>query len=566
MKTKIQIFSILFVFLVACNNNPNSEQKETPVSKFPNFIVIVADDLGYSDLGAFGGEINTPVLNALAKEGIQFTNFHVLPTCSPTRSSLMSGNDNHVAGLGVMSETIYPAIKDLPGYAGHLSKQVATLPEVLATGGYNTYMSGKWHLGETDDQSPFARGFQETFSFAEGAASHWSDMRALGAETSVTYRRNGMPVATLPEDFYSTKNYTDSIIHFIDKNKTDEKPFLAYLSFTAPHDPLHAPAEYIAKYKGRYDQGWDELRNERVKGLLEKGIISEDVAQEELSQNVMVQPWATLDEQSKKEKTRDMEVYAAMVDYIDASVGRLTDYLKANNLYDNTIILFFSDNGANGAPATAYPGNADGQYLSTFNNELENRGLPNSFIDMGAGWAQASSANFRLFKSFTSEGGIKSPLIVKPLSKSAKQGLNTSLLHVSDIMPTLLDYAGIAYPKEVNGTPVKTPIGESFKTVLNGGETHKQRNKGIGYELFEMKAYIEGDWKILRLVAPFGNGDWQLYNLAEDPSELNDLSATNPEKRMELIDAYQAYAKENEVFDHQGLFDGFFKQAYGVDE
>ncbi|WP_083191645.1 arylsulfatase [Formosa haliotis] len=563
MKLKIQLLGILSVFMVGCTNQQKNTKQETSKNTSPNFLVIVADDLGYTDLGAFGGEINTPTLDGLAQEGLQFTNFHVLPTCSPTRSSLMTGNDNHVAGLGVMSETIYPAIEGLPGYAGHLSKQVAALPEVLAAGGYNTYMSGKWHLGETDDQSPFARGFQETFSFAEGAASHWSDMRALGAETSVTYRRNGKPVTTLPKDFYSTKNFTDSIIHFIDKNKIDEKPFLAYLSFTAPHDPLHAPAEYIAKYKGRYDKGWDELRKERVKALLGKGIISEDVAQEVLSQNVMVQPWATLDEQSKKEKARDMEVYAAMVDYIDVSVGRVIDYLKANNLYDNTIILFFSDNGANGAPATAYPGNADGKYLSTFNNDLDNRGLPNSFVDMGAGWAQASSANFRMFKSFTSEGGIKSPLIIKPLGKKSSPGMNKSLLHVSDIMPTLLDYAGIEYPKEVNGTPVKAPIGESFKTVLNGSETQKQRNKGIGYELFEMKAYIKDDWKILRLVAPFGNGDWQLYNLAEDPSELNDLSETNPKKRKELIDAYQAYVKENEVFDHQGLFDEGFKQAYG---
>ncbi|WP_084399490.1 arylsulfatase [Pseudotamlana agarivorans] len=563
MKTKIQVLGILLVFLTACNNRQNSEQKGTSITNTPNFLIIVADDLGYTDIGAFGGEINTPTLDALAEEGMQFTNFHVLPTCSPTRSSLMSGNDNHVAGLGVMSESIYPTIEGLPGYAGHLSNQVATLPEVLAARGYNTYLSGKWHLGETDDQSPFARGFKETFSFAEGAASHWNDMRALGAETTVTYRRNGKRVTTLPEDFYSTKNYTDSIIHFIDKNKTAEKPFLAYLSFTAPHDPLHAPAEYIAKYKGRYDKGWDELRKERVKGLLEKGIISEDVAQEELSHNVMVQPWETLDEQSKKEKARDMEVYAAMVDYIDVFVGRLTDYLKANNLYDNTIILFFSDNGANGAPATTYPGNADGKYLATFNNELENRGLPNSFIDMGAGWAQASSANFRMFKSFTSEGGIKSPLIVKPLGKSANQGINNSLLHVTDIMPTLLDYAGIEYPKEVNGTTVKTPIGESFKTVLDGSEKQKQRNKGIGYELFEMKAYIKGDWKILRLVAPFGNGDWQLYNMEKDPSEINDLSNQYPDKRKELIEAYNAYVKENGVVDHKGIYDKAFQRAYG---
>lgn len=562
MITKIQLLGILLLVTIGCTNNQKKTTQETGENTTPNFLIIVADDLGYTDLGAFGGEINTPTLDGLAQEGMQFTNFHVLPTCSPTRSSLLTGNDNHVAGVGVMIEQSYPAIADLPGYRGYLTEDVATLPEVLAMAGYNTYMSGKWHLGLTEDQSPYAKGFQETFSLADGAASHWSDMKRISEETGSTYRRNGKQISKLPEDFYSTKNYTDSIIHFIDKNKNDQKPFLAYLSYTAPHDPLHAPEEYIEKYKGKYDKGWDELRKDRINALVQKGIIPKEAALH-LSKNIMAKPWASIDEETKKEKARDMEVYAAMVDYIDVSISRVIDYLKSNNLYDNTIILFFSDNGANGAPATAYPGNADGKYLSTFDNDIANRGLPNSFVDMGAGWAQASSANFRMFKSFTSEGGIKSPLIIKPLGKNITPSMNNSLLHVSDIMPTLLDYADTEYPTELNGNAIKAPIGESFKPILNGQKETIQRNKGIGYELFEMKAYIKGDWKILRIVAPFGNGDWQLYNLAEDPSEINDLSEKYPEVRKELIESYNQYAKNNGVIDHKGVYDEGFKRAYG---
>jgi arylsulfatase len=536
---------------------------ESPADTPPNILLIVADDLGYSDIGAFGGEIGTPVLDRLASEGMRFSAFHVLPTCSPTRAALMSGNDNHVAGMGVMSEFIYPEIAELPGYVGHLADQVATIPELLRTAEYHTYMAGKWHLGEEDAQSPYSRGFEQTFTMMNGGGSHWADMRPLSPPQSMIYRSNGRRLSELPDDFYSSKDYTDRLIEFIDSNKGDGKPFFAYLSYTAPHDPLHAPVEYIDKYRGKYDDGWDTLALQRLASLKDLGLVPENI--DEFPANFMTAEWDTLSAEDKQKYARDMEVYAAMVEYMDMSIGRLFDYLRERGLYENTLIVFFSDNGANGTHATAYPGNADGKYLATFNNALENRGLRNSFVDMGPSWAQASSAPFRLFKSFTTQGGIKSPMIVKPPGEMAIKGQwNHAFLHVTDIMPTFLEVADATYPQTLDGRTLKQPIGRSMTPILNGAAESIRDDEGVGYELFEMRAFIRGDWKLLRLPEPFGTGTWQLYNLKEDPGEIHDVSAEHPEVSTAMIKAWQQYAQDNDVYDHKGRFDALYRQAYGT--
>jgi arylsulfatase len=526
----------------------------------PNILLIVADDLGYSDLGSFGGEIRTPVLDQLAKEGMRFSNFHALPTCSPTRAALLSGADNHVAGMGVMGEFIYPAIKDLPGYVGHLSTQVAAIPEILRNAGYHTYMAGKWLLGNEDEHSPFKRGFEQTFAMMHGGGSHWNDIKPLSPTQEMFYRVNGERLTELPDDFYSTKDYTEKIIEFIDRGKQDSNPFFAYLSYTAPHDPLHAPREYIEKYRGVYDDGWGALGQQRLNRLKDLQLVPEDL--KELPPNFLTADWDALSAEEKQNYARDMEVYAAMVDYMDTSIGRLFDYLKQNDMYENTIILFFSDNGANGAHATAYPGNADGKYLSSFNNTLENRGLPNSFVDMGPNWARAASVPFRFFKSFTSEGGIRSPLIVKLPGDGPLAGQwNHAFIHITDIMPTLNEIAGAAYPETVGGKPLKQPIGMSIMPILRGDIIDVHGANGMGYELFEMKAYIQGGWKILRLPEPFGTGDWELYNLKEDPREMEDLSVRFPKKKAELVDLWLKYAEDNDVFDHNGRFDALYRKS-----
>jgi arylsulfatase len=455
----------------------------------PNILLIVADDLGYSDIGSFGGEIATPTLDHLAQEGLRLSNFHVLPSCSPTRSVLMSGTDNHVAGMGTMGEMLTPEIEGRPGYEGYLNFQVAALPEVLQAGGYHTYMAGKWHLGAERETSPFARGFEQTFTLVPGGGSHWSDLRPLSPPQPMTYRRNGEVVEELPEDFYSTTHYTDMLLQFIEQDHGDGEPFFAYLSYTAPHDPLHAPKEYIDKYRGKYDQGWDVLRDDRLQALKDLGVVPEDARSFPRLQSV--EAWDEMSPQERQEAARDMEVYAAMIDYMDEQIQRVFDYLKEIGEYDNTVIIFFSDNGANGAPPTAYPGQTE-EYLNSFDNSLENRGLRNSYIETGPGWAQASMAPSRMFKGFTAEGGIRAPFLVKLPGETPNAGtMSHSFFHVRDIMPTILEIAGIEHPREINGHRVVPMHGTS----------------------------------------------------------MNDLSGDNPEKLAEMVALWEQYKEDNGVLD-----------------
>jgi arylsulfatase len=548
----------------ACNGSGGTGTVDAPsdsTAAKPNILLIVADDMGFSDIASYGGNIETPVLTKLSEESIVFSNFHVNPTCSPTRSSLLTGNDNHVAGLGIMSETDYPALHalQLPGYSGHLSDEVVTIPEVLRPAGYHTYMVGKWHLGEDQGQNPYDRGFEETFILGTGGGSHWNDRKALAPPQHMEYSRNGTVVEP-PADFYSSKNYTDSLIQFIDRNKSDKKPFFAFLSYTAVHDPLHAPEDYIKKYKGRFDKGWDAIWMERLHNLEALGMIPKGT---QGVKNPSVPAWDKLSKEHQHEYARDMEVYAAMLDYMDMSIGRVLDYLRTNGLYDNTMIIFMSDNGANGALSSTYPGNADGKYIAGFNNALENRGLKNSYVEQGPGWARASSSPFRYFKTFTTEGGIRVPLMIRmPGSTAGKKSLSKDLVHVTDILPTLIDISSASYPSTVNGKSIHPMIGVSILPLLSGQPMDTLRNRGIGYELFEMKAYIRGNWKILRLPRPMGSGNWELYDIDKDPGETKDLSKQHPDVLQSLIEAWKKYAVDNSVHDHKGHFDSIYRANF----
>jgi arylsulfatase len=518
----------------------------------PNILLIVADDLGYSDIGAFGGEIATPTLDRLAEEGIRLSGFRVLPSCSPTRSVLLSGLDNHQAGLGTMGEFKTPEMEGYPGYAGYLNFEVAALPEVLQANGYRTYMAGKWHLGFEEETSPHARGFDETFILVPGGGSHWNDRRPLSPPQPMVYRRNGQPVDELPADFYSTTYYTDVLLEWIEAGRDEDQPFFAYLSYTAPHDPLHAPREFIDKYAGVYDEGWDVLRERRLQALKDLGIVP--AGAQAFPRLPNVEAWADMSPEARQETARDMEVYAAMVDYMDGQIQRVFDYLKETGEYDNTLIIFFSDNGANGAYPTAYPGWTE-EWAASFDNSLENRGLPNSFIEMGPGWAQASASPSRMFKGFTAEGGIRSPLIAKVPGRQANAGaMNHSFVHVRDLLPTILDLAGIVAPSQIKGRDVRAPQGQSVLDLLNGDvEAPYAGANQVGYELFGLKAFFDGNWKILWMPSPFGSGEWELYNLAEDPAELNNLAGDHPERLESMIQMWEQYKEENTVLDISSL-------------
>jgi arylsulfatase len=538
MKAKIQLLACLTFFMVGCINNSEKSRDKTFEKKTPNFLIIVADDMGYTDLGVFGGEINTPTLDRLAEKGTRLTNFHVLPSCSPTRSVLLSGADNHVNGLGSMATTLTSKQKGQPGYEGFLNDQVMKLPNLLKDAGYNTYISGKWHLGHEKENSPHMNGFDESFVLLPGGGSHYSDRKPLSPSQKMTYRRNGVVVKELPKDFYSTKNYTDSLLHWLERDKDNGNPFFSYLAYTAPHDPLHAPEDYIAKYKNLYSVGYDSILNERFNRLKNIGLIPKEAPNPRSPDRLPA--WDSLTEKEKLVSALAMAVYAAMIDYMDSQILRVLNWLEQNDQMDNTFIVFFSDNGANAAPASTYPGQTE-EYLASFDNHPSNIGLVNSYVATGPTWATVSMFPHKYFKLFTTEGGIKSPCIIHLPESYQKVDNVQTFTHVSDLFPTFLEMAAIPYPN-TDDPRFETLIGTSWMPIFKkAGDI--ARKDGIGYELFGNRAYFKDDWKIVSTIPPFGNGKWKLYNLSEDPFERKDLVNVFPNKLTELAEKWEEYSE-----------------------
>ncbi|MCJ7440400.1 MAG: sulfatase-like hydrolase/transferase, partial [Thermoanaerobaculaceae bacterium] len=312
----------------------------------PNIVIILGDDLGFADMGAFGSEIKTPSLDSLAKEGVRFTNFYTHASCSPTRSMLLSGVDTHLNGLGNMSEWTAPNQMGLDGYEGNLNDRVATLPQLLRDAGYHTYMVGKWHLGKEPTQIPAARGFERDFTLLDGMGSYWDDWSFSAANPKSLYTEDGHYLRSLPKDFYATKTYTDKLISYIDANHGDGKPFFAYVSHQAPHEPYHLPKEWRNRHVGEYDKGWDALRQERLKREVELGIMPPGT---QLAERMWFVPDSILLAPAARAFFgKKMEIYAGLVENLDHHVGRLIDHLKKIGEYDNTIFIVFGDNGAEG--------------------------------------------------------------------------------------------------------------------------------------------------------------------------------------------------------------------------
>ena len=359
--------------------------------KKPNILLIMADDMGWSDLGSFGSEIETPNLDALARQGTRFTNFHTSVSCSPTRSMLMSGTDNHLAGLGNMGEMLAPNQVGKPGYEGHLNDRVISLAEVLKNGGYHTYMAGKWHLGHDPESYPSARGFDQSLSMLFGGASYWSDMFGMLAvhEEIAEYVHNDRLLDELPKDFYATRSYTDFLMDAIRANRADGKPFFAYMALTAPHDPVQVPEPWLSQYRGKYDSGYEVLKARRAENARKMGLVHNQAPVP--ARHPMLPAWDSLDADEKALQARGMEVYAGLVSNMDYHVGRMLDFLRDIGEYDNTIVLFLSDNGPNPWASEDYPGNAGSEWFAQFDNSVENIGHPMSHYAYGMGWGSASA-------------------------------------------------------------------------------------------------------------------------------------------------------------------------------
>lgn len=512
----------------------------------PNFLVVVVDDMGYSDLQPFGGEIRTPVIQALADRGARFRNFHTSSLCAPTRSMLLSGCDNHQAGLGVM-QPLHAMNQYLqPGYEGYLNLSVPTMAELLGAGGYHTYMAGKWHVGITDQTRPAARGFERSYAFLGGGASHFHDARPLAASEAVQtlYVEDDRPITDeLPEDFYSSRVYVDKLIEYIGE-QDDEAPFLAYLPFTAPHDPLQVPDEWLDRYAGIYDGGYDSIRGPRLERMKQLGLIADDL--EANPGSGLFPTWDELDEDQRRREARTMEIYAAMVEYLDAELGRLLDFLDERGDLDDTVVFFLSDNGANPKQPEFYQPNTPEQIERDFDNSLDNHGRIGSFISMGGAWAEVAGTPLSYFKTTTYEGGTQTPFIVAGGPVTRAGVITDELLHVADLVPTMLDWAGVDRPTRFNGRDVPPLYGRSLAPMLTGTTRQPVRTgmDSLCFEMGECRSVLVGEWKLLWTAPPYGKGErWQLFNLAEDPRELEDLAEAMPGKVAQLEGQWRAYAE-----------------------
>ena len=509
----------------------------------PNILLVIADDLGFTDIGSYGGEIDTPRLDALAQQGMQFTDFHVSISCSPTRSMLLSGNDNHVVGLGNMGGLLTDKQKGQPGYEGHLNDRVATLAEVLRDGGYHTYMAGKWHVGHEKGSLPYDRGFERSFSMLVGGASHWADrLGTLPRDNPAAYSLNGEQIEELPADHYSSMSFADFLMDAIRENRGDGKPFLAYLAFQAVHDPVHVPEPWLSKYRGRYDEGYEELKITRWQSAKDKGVVAADAVLAE--RHPIIKPWDELSAEERATEARGMEVYAGMLEAMDYHFGRVVDFLKDIGEYHNTIIIFLSDNGANPWYSDEYPGARDPDFLAQFDNSLQNIGHPRSNYALGIGFASGSNGPLNKFKLTVGEGGIRVPLIVSGPGVTA--GVQSdAFTYVWDIMPTILELADVEYPAEYQGRQVEAPRGRSMVGILDGSASEIYSDQEfIGGEMGVGKWMRQGAYKAVSVAEPYGTGQWKLFDVEADTGEANDLASEMPDKLEELIAAWAEYAAD----------------------
>jgi arylsulfatase len=536
---KTVIISLLFAIGSILISGCESTTKESQPDERPNMIILLVDDMGYADAGAYGSEISTPNIDRLAASGVQFSNYHTAATCSPTRSMMLTGVDNHLTGMGNMIEIMADNQFDQPGYEGYMSQDVVTLPTLLGDAGYHTYMTGKWHLGKTKETLPAARGFQRSISLMESGADNWEKKTYLPMYDYVHFYED-FEETDLPDDFFSSDYYIGRLEEYIAADRGDErKPFFAYVSYQAQHYPHQAPQEYIDKYMDMYNNGWDEVRAQRYARQVELGLMPAGL---ELPPNPVAPDWNSLSKEEQKMQAKKMAVYAGMLENLDDGIGHLKAYLKEIGELDNTLFIFVSDNGAdNNEQDKVFPE----WYAANFDMSYENMGLKGNYMNYGPGWAGASSTPLFMFKASASEGGMRVPFIVSGpgLQKGEK---TNAFAYVADITPTLLDLANVAYPKgSYNGREVHPITGRSMLSFLKGEQSYVHtQDDPVAYELAGSAAVFLGDHKLMKNNPPFGDKKWRLYNINEDPTERNDLSEQEPELFAKMMAAYEKYAND----------------------
>ncbi len=522
----------------------------------PNVLLILADDLGFSDIGCYGGEIETPNLDKLASGGVRFTQFYNSARCCPSRSALMTGLHPHQTGIGNMTGAKQDPEK-FPGYTGQMNRKNVTIPEVMRAAGYSTYMAGKWHLGQP---GPVERGFDDFFGMVHGFDSFW--------EPKVYTRLpEGRPMRTYKEgEFYATNAITDHALDFLGAARTRKQPFFFYLAYNAPHFPLHAPKDVIDKYMPVYERGWDVIREERQARLRKMGLFGqkwEMTPRSNIGPNRVLTlkgtandqnpAWSSLDKDRQKDLARRMATFAAMVHVMDRNIGRVIADLKANGQLDNTLVLFLSDNGA---CAEWDPFGFDGR--SGPDNELHKgerlagMGQRGTYHSYGSAWANACNTPFRLYKHYAHEGGICTPLIAHwPAGLKRAGTFDHTPGHIIDMMPTCVELAGAKYPAEHHGSAIPPMEGKSLKPAFAGKRIERE---ALYWEHEGNRAVRVGPWKAVALTA---GGAWSLYNLDKDRSEMHDLAAQHPERVKALVAQWERWARRTKVIPW------IWKPAYG---
>ena len=574
--------------LGACGGGSGSDRDQ---AERPNILVIVADDMGYSDIGAFGSEIRTPNIDALVGGGRLLTNFYSSAVCAPSRAMLMSGADHHRVGMGINPEVVAGLIVQKyapfgteygfdnlpPEYLGFLNDQALTMPEIFRDHGYRTMMAGKWHLAQEvvrptpgqlsplkprPESFPNARGFEQSFMLLDFGASHYAPIPGKkNRYDMVTYAENDkiFPSDELPDDYYSSVNFTDKLLQYLTADEDTEKPFFAYLAYTAAHFPLQAPDEDVAAYAGHYDDGYEAIRSRRIQRLKDLNLIAPNFSVYESppvpEPNIGEKPWNELTAEEKAYQARLMEIYAAMVTNMDRQIGRVVQHLKDTGQYDNTLILFFSDNGPDDGRGIPEGPNLD--------NSFENLGKPGSGAVYGSRWAEVGSTPFRMWKGRAgAEGSSSMPAIVKlPGAPDDKPALDIPV-HITDILPTLLDAADIPVPKGVyNDREIVDIEGVSqWAAFQDSAPSEVSRPFPLAGEALGLSGFVrDGQWKISRQpdseTPPnlgFNDLPWELFDMNSDRGETRDLAASHPDIVARLEQLWDAYVQRNNVLLHTG--------------
>ncbi|MDX5592285.1 arylsulfatase [Pseudovibrio sp. SPO723] len=509
----------------------------------PNILVVLFDDVGFTGFGAYGSDARTPNIDRLAQSGTLFSRYYSSPFCGPSRAMLMTGQDNHQTGMGTLVETVTPEQRELPGYSMVWDKDQATIATILSEAGYQTYVTGKWGIGAKGKNLPNHFGFDRSYVMDSTGGSNYDHRHYLPGYPEVPWFEDGKPVR-LPEDFYSSRNLVDQMIRYIDEGDADQ-PFFGFLSLQAAHIPVQAPLEFIERYDGVFDAGWDVMRKERLERVIDLGLVPETTTLAPVHEDHRV--WDDLSAAEKAEATRAMQVHAAMIESADFHIGRLLDHLEANGQLDNTIVVITSDNGAESGVTSlenpVFDLLLNGIHrLEGYDTSPENMGLPGSLTAIGPEWASVEASPFNLYKFYSSEGGLRVPLVIAGAGVAAS-GIQQAPVHVSDLMPTLLEAAGVAYDPG-------TLYGKSILPVLSDQTTETRgADESFAGEVSGNAALYRGNWKLVRTALPRGDFTWRLFDLSVDPGETTDLSGENPELFAELKSEYEAYVADVGVFE-----------------